>query len=403
MREATRLLVLGAALLIAAPTGASAQSLTRAQAIESALARGPRRALAAADTLAAAAQYRVARTFPNPTLTTEFTKDAPQYHVLVDLPLDLGTFRSARVRSAAAARESSRLRFVYERASIAFDADVTYTKALAARERARISRLNAAAADSLRQIASTRRDAGDASDLDVEVASVNAGQQANAAAADALSVAVALLDLQVLVGVAAESSTVTLSDPLEPLPDAALPVGTGVPLLVDAAAASLTASEYALRQQKRGTWLWPTLTAGFETHDPGGATGALPVVGLSLPLPLLDRNRGPILAATAERDRAAAALALARLEAQSGIVRAARERTAATARLARDRTLLASADRIAAMSLRAYEEGAAPLATVLEAQRAAREILLQYVDDVAAARIAAATVSLVTLTAGIRP
>ena len=35
--------------------------------------------------------------------------------------------------------------------------------------------------------------------------------------------------------------------------------------------------------------------------------------------------------------------------------------------------------------------------------RAARDILLQYVDDVAAARIAAAAVSLVTLTAGIHP
>ena len=315
MREATRLLVFGAALL-AVPAAASAQSLTRSQAIEAALARGPRRALAAADTLAAAAQFRVARTFPNPTLTTEFTKDAPQYHVLVDLPLDLGAFRSARVRSATAARESSRFRYVYEQASIAFDADATYTRALAARERAGISRRNAAAADSLRQIAAVRRDAGDASDLDVEVAAVNAGQQANAAAADALALAVALLDLQVVVGIAAERSSVTLSDPLEPPPEGARPAGTGVPLLVDAAEASLTASEYALRQQRRGTWLWPTLTAGFETHDPSGATGVLPVVGLSLPLPLLDRNRGPILAATAERDRAAAALALARLEAQ---------------------------------------------------------------------------------------
>lgn len=399
MREAIRLLLFRAALL-AGPAGLSAQALSRSQAIDAALARGPRRDLAAADTLAAAARVRVARAFPNPTLTTQFTKDAPQYHFVVDLPLDIGGIRSARVRSAATARDEAQLRYAFERAAIAFAADAAYTRALAARERAAISQRNAAAADSLREIAVVRRDAGDASELDVEVAAVNAGQQANDAAGDSLAFSVALLDLRMLVGAVREDATISLSDQLEPPQDEALPVGTGTPLLVGAAAASLAASEAALRQQQRSTWRWPTLAVGVEMHDPGGATGVLPVVGIALPLPAFDRNRGPILAATAERDRATAALALARLEAETGITRAQRERAAAFARLARDRTLLASADRIAAMSLRAYQEGAAPLATVLEAQRAAREILLQYVADVAAARIAAATLSLVTLTAG---
>ena len=46
----------------------------------------------------------------------------------------------------------------------------------------------------------------------------------------------------------------------------------------------------------------------------------------------------------------------------------------------------------------AYREGAVPLATVLEAQRGAREMLAQYIDDIATAAIAAATLRVLTLT-----
>src|SRR5207245_961674 len=58
--------------------------------------------------------------------------------------------------------------------------------------------------------------------------------------------------------------------------------------------------------------------------------------------------------------------------------------------------LLASADRVAAMSLQAYAEGAIPLANVLEAQRNAREALGRYIDDLAAAHTAIALVRLMT-------
>ncbi|HUO52658.1 MAG TPA: hypothetical protein VMT93_09070, partial [Gemmatimonadaceae bacterium] len=61
--------------------------------------------------------------------------------------------------------------------------------------------------------------------------------------------------------------------------------------------------------------------------------------------------------------------------------------------------VLASARRVAAMALTAYAEGAAPLPTVLEAQRTARDAFGRYVDDLAAVEIAAALLRLRTLTA----
>jgi hypothetical protein len=53
-------------------------------------------------------------------------------------------------------------------------------------------------------------------------------------------------------------------------------------------------------------------------------------------------------------------------------------------RIARDQDLVVRAERVAAKSLTAYREGASALPAVLEARRTAREVLGQYIDDLAA-------------------
>ena len=57
---------------------------------------------------------------------------------------------------------------------------------------------------------------------------------------------------------------------------------------------------------------------------------------------------------------------------------------------------MTSANRVAAMSLQAYSEGAVALANVLEAQRNAREIVARYIDDLAATDTAARTLRWLT-------
>ncbi|MGH7594153.1 MAG: TolC family protein, partial [Gemmatimonadales bacterium] len=116
------------------------------------------------------------------------------------------------------------------------------------------------------------------------------------------------------------------------------------------------------------------------------------------PLPIINRNRGPIAEAEGERARAVAELAIAEQESALQISQSRNALIAAASRLARDRQLLLSADRVAGMALAAYREGASPLASVLEAQRSARDVQTQYVDDAANALVAAATLRLLTLT-----
>jgi cobalt-zinc-cadmium efflux system outer membrane protein len=375
-------------------------NLTRAQAIAAAVAHGPRLAVSVADTMLAAGQLISARAFPNPALSASYSKSLPNYHVTAELPFDFIALRSTRIRSANAARVAAQYRFAFDRASVELDADTTYTRTLAAAAHVRLSQRNAVAADSVRRIAIARRDAGDASELDVQLATVTAGQAANGAAADSLALAATLLDLQSLLGMPADRITIAPSDSLlAPLRNNAAVTSEEMTLPVASATASVESAALAAKLQHRSVFLLPGLMFGFEAGDPTGAEpGILPTFGIILPLPFFNQNRGPIAEAEAARQRATAALEFTRIESRTRIAQAQRTEVGAQARIVRDALLVTSANRVADMSLTAYREGAVPLATALEAQRSARDILAQYIDDVATASIAAATLRVLTLT-----
>lgn len=384
--------------------GASAQaprSVSRADARASALRLAPRLRLALGDTALAAATLRDSRLLPDPTLSYAWSKSAPTRHLTLEVPLDLPWVRSQRIAAAEAGRTGSAWRLAFERAATALDADTAYTRALAARERRDASRRDAIGADSLRRIAMIRRDAGDASELDVQVAAIGAGQQRNRAAADSAAYDDALLALQTTMGLAGDTLVIVLTDTLAPPPDDA-PRWDGTPVLVAAAQADLAAATATAFFARRNRIGMPMLTAGIESGD-DASPGALPTVGLSVPLPLFNRNQGAAAIATAEMQRAEATLAAVRLESAAARSRARRAFRLALDQIARDADLLAAADRVTAMSITAYREGAATLASVLEAQRGAREVRLQYLDDVAAAWIARGVVLLLAESTPDRP
>jgi cobalt-zinc-cadmium efflux system outer membrane protein len=332
-----------------------------------------------------------------------YSKSEPQYHVSAELPIDQLWLRGIRVRAAEASALAARYRLRFEIASLALDVDTLYTRALAAAAHVRLSTRNARDADSLRRMVIARRDAGDASDMDVELATLTAGQQANVAAADSVTAQATILELQALVGLAGDSTRVMPVDSLdapEGIGDLAAVAGPAAsPLQVASSSADLEAATLTARVQRRSVLGSPGITVGFETGEPSGAEpGLLPTFGVALPLPIFNRNRGPIAEADAARARANAELAIARQESALQLGRTRSSLVAAAARLARDRQLLQSADRVIAMALAAYREGASPLASVLEAQRSAREVRTAYIDDVANALVAAATLRLLSLT-----
>jgi cobalt-zinc-cadmium efflux system outer membrane protein len=155
---------------------------------------------------------------------------------------------------------------------------------------------------------------------------------------------------------------------------------------VAAAEAALQAAELAITRERRSVWGLPSLVLGVEwgdeSYDP--PSKKLPLFGFAVPLPLFNRNQGAIAQATADRDRALAELRLARLAARQRFLEFMREHELLRARIARDQEMVIRAERVAAKSLTAYREGAAALPAVLEARRTARDVLGQYIDDVAA-------------------
>ncbi|MFN8570979.1 MAG: TolC family protein [Gemmatimonadaceae bacterium] len=395
--------VFGASAAVAQQGSTEVRRLTRQEAITAALGRGLRVATARADVSAAMAGEAAARAIPNPVLTSEYTKDTPQYHLSMEWPIDLPWQRARRIGSATALRSAARYRLMFEQAGASLDADTTYTHALVARAKADLSRGNAAAADTLLRFARARQQAGDAAELEVRIAEIFAGQQANLAASDSVELDSRLLDLQLVMGEPGDQVAITLADSLGDPPATDAVAANGPTLLLAAAQQLLHATELAVRLERSSVWQAPSLVTGFDTHDPGGQRGALPVLGLSLPLPLLNRNRGGIALAEAERERAQAQLSLVRVETSLELARVRRERRGALTRLDRDRALLVSADRVASMSLTAYREGAATLASVLEAQRNARDVRAQYLDDLAAAWITAGRERALSLTAPDQP
>ena len=384
-----------------------------------ALTRSPLGALARADVASAVAGIAVARQYENPTLSASYSRSAPQAHISLDVPFDWRQ-RQPRIAAANLAQSAAETRLKYGQAALKLDVDTAYTRAQAFAAKSQLSARTASDADSLRTIARLRRDAGDASDLDVELANVFAGQSANVAISDSLSAISSRAALQALIGLAPDSVEVTLTELMD-LSNNNVTVtltgalrgnervnaangGTATVASFPVAAAlqeAEAASNRVLVEQRRRLQL-PSLSVGFETVDPG-AHGVLPTIGFALPLPLFNRNSAGIQLAQAELARARATVLLARVQQATALASAQRDVNASRARLARSNQLVASANRIASLSLIAYREGATPLTTALDAQRSAREALSQYVDDVAAARIADSLLRLFSLTSADSP
>jgi outer membrane protein, heavy metal efflux system len=387
-------------LLATSVAAQTTQPLTLRDAVDAAVARGPRVAFARADSAATGAGLTAAREWPNPTITLQYTRDTPNYHGFIEFPIDYPWFRNARIKSAELATRSAAYRFAFERAAARFDAETTYVRAQVAAEHARLSRVNGVYADSLHRLAVVRREAGDASDLDVELATVTAGQAANATAADSLAAIGAVLDLQALIGMPSDHVMISLADSLTLVgPPADADTSVERTLQVAAAEEALGSEHAALSAAKRNAFGSPSIQLGMEDNDPQERY-LLPAAAIIFPLPLFNQNGGEVQLEAANVSRAQAELAEARRESAAAIAAANRALRSALVRAQRDQTLLTSASHVAAMSLTAFAEGAQALPSVLEARKSAADALVQYVDDVGAAAAAAAAVRLFTTKVG---
>jgi cobalt-zinc-cadmium efflux system outer membrane protein len=138
------------------------------------------------------------------------------------------------------------------------------------------------------------------------------------------------------------------------------------------------AREAARRAVRREVWPDPSVTAGYKRQS-NGAEGAF--LGVGIPLPFFDRNRGTAEAAFARLRAAEAQQMLARREIRNEVRRtyAAYTSTRRQSQLLSD-DLLRGSDDLLRIAQTSYDEGEMSLVELLDAADAYRDARLRSVD-----------------------
>ncbi|MBL8279117.1 MAG: TolC family protein [Pelomonas sp.] len=368
-------------------TLAEAHALARTHNPELAQARLELQALQAAETQAGAR--------PNPELgvLVEDTRSATRTTTVQwAQPLEMGAKRAARQAAAALAREQAGVALAAREADLIATVTATFHEVLGAQAQRLQADEALAIAARAAEAARKRLQAGKVPPLEVAKAQVaQAAAQADLAQADA-DLALARARLAAL-GIATAASAATAEGDATALP--------GVPdaqrlaeALPDAPALQLARLDIARRQAlsdgeraRRVPDL--TVTVGAKREAETGRT--LAVVGLSLPLPLADRNTGALLEALRREDQAREALNAATLKLQFDVTQAltrlrlSREQAR---RLADD--ALPTAQAAHDTALRGYELGKFSFLDVLDAQRTLAQLRRERVQHTTDAHRAAA-------------
>ncbi len=423
-----RLLV--ALLVCACPAVAWAQSvpaeLSLRQALELAVQRNPTLAAAIEGVAAAEGGAVTARQRPNPALTFEtagrsFLSPAPspdQHEFLfrVDQELEIGGRRKLRIQAAEqgvaagaadAANVRRELELVVRRAYFAVVLTVANRQAAqeALTEIDRVIALNR-----------TRLEHGEISGAELRRVQVERLKFQDDVYASELSLRnaraglLAALNMPDLGQDFRPADTLTTVEAAEAAALAAAAPLTRAAMLEstlsqrpDVQAARVTAqqADTATRLQRALRVPFPTIGAGYR-HDAGLASA---VIGVTVPLPLFNRNRGEVLKSEAEARRkqfdATAVERGAALDIQQALnaVDVSRQRVAYI-----EREYLTTARESRDVMLASYRLGAANLIDYLDAQRAFRDTLRTYNQALFDQRVGAASlIAALSITAGRQP
>lgn len=343
--------------------------------LKQAQASAPRLALGTAETRVAEGQAVQAATRPNPTLglTVENAAGSGPYKdfdgaettLSVEQPLELGGKRAARTSAAQADLTAARARAALGQVDFARDLALAYAGAEAAQRRLAIARdavdLAQADARAARLLVDNGREA--------QVRAVQAEAGLAAARADLAAVQAeaetALARLSALTG-SSETYTAVAGGLLDAAP-APPPTGPTFSPAIAAARAERDAAErrVAVERARRA----PDLAVSFGVRRFQSDDSTAAVFGVSVPLPLFDRNRGAVAAATANAQAAQARLAMTQAE-QDGDRRAATAQvTAAGQTLDASRQAEDAASEAYRLARIGYDAGRLPLSELLAARR----------------------------------
>lgn len=339
-----------------------------------------------------------ARTIPNPEVAVLFEdnrRDTRTTTAQVNLPIELGGKRAARIGAAQKAREFAQSQLGATRTDLRAAVVGGFFAVVIAQERVKLARGSAEIAAKGAQAAIRRVAAGKIAPLEESKARV---EQANAELEVADAEAALAIARQSLAGLwgSSEARFQQAAGNLDILP--ARPDGAGLTQALDSAP-ELASRRLELERRQaiigvERSRQYPDLTISLGSkRDNGSDRGTMPVLGVSLPLPLFDRNQGNLYAALRQADKAAD-------EYRATQVRLANELQQATRQLTVSRssadslkgTVLPAAQQAYEAATRGFEAGKFNFLDVLDAQRTWFQARIRYLGVVANAYQAATTI-----------
>lgn len=384
-------------LLAATASAQAAQGLSLPEALSAAFANNPELAAAGREIGIAEGERRQAGLIPNPELSWEVEdtrRDTSTTTVTLSQALELGGKRGARIAVASSGQTIAQLDLQRQRNGLRADVVQAFHSALRAQTAVELAQQSQALTARGLKVVQGRVTAGQSSPVEATRAQVQLAQAHAEVRRAETQRTVAFQALARLTGspLAAfrEVQAADLSPGAAPSTDALL-----AQLEQTAewrlAAAQIERGDASLGSEKAQRI--PDLTVSLGSQYSREDRERVNVVGLSMPLPLFDRNQGNVLAAARRADQArdlrnAVELRL-RSETRSAV---SQWRTALQDVEDYDRTILPSAQQAVDTATRGFEMGKFAFLDVLDAQRTLIEARALYLEALAQATDARAQV-----------
>ncbi|MGE8393888.1 TolC family protein [Pseudomonas sp. BIGb0427] len=376
-----------ALLLLALPSLALAQEpvLTLESALQTARDNNPELAAARWGIDIAEGERRQAGVLPNPQLSWEVEdtrKGSQTTTVGVSQLFELGGKRGARLNVAGRDAELAALELERQRNVLRAEVIAAFQAAAQAQEGLQLAEQSLRLSERALQVVQGRVRAGSASPVEATRAQVQLSEVRLEQGRAEQALTVAYQQLAAVTGAArVQFSRV----------DGGLQANNDIPsrtLLLDRLeqTADLRLARLQIDQREAALGLArsqriPDLTVSVGSQYSETDRERINVVGLSVPIPLFDRNQGNVLAAARRADQARDQRNGAELRLRSEVVRAlAQWSTAASEVQTFDRSILPSAQQALDAATRGFERGKFAFLDVLDAQRTLVAARLQYLQ-----------------------
>ncbi len=366
------------------------QSLTLDEALATALAQHPDLRATVLEREAAQGATQQAGAWRNPELSAllEDNRQATRTTTIqLNQAIELGGKRSARINAAQAAQGQADTDVAARRAQVRSQVMVAFHGAAVAQERVRLAQELGRLSTQAREAAAKRVVAGKVSPVEELKAQVAEAQALSAASVAQSEWQAAVAQLRVALGDPSTKFDRVTAD-LQRLPSSTnwqpLAQRLGASPAIARAQQEITRRQ-ALSDVERARRM-PDLTVSLGAKRDEQLGRDQPIVGLSLVLPLFDRNQGAILEATRREDKARAELDAMRASVEAQAAQALSQLTSALAQAQALRDLVLPAARQAfASSTKGYELGKFGFLDVLDAQRTLFEVETQALNAAAQA------------------